>query len=228
MNISLFKVSCLFWFIYLPISSLGNEGNSSLILEGVTRVVGPGIFDYQTSKYMVRMRAWGVGFPKRNQPGYENAINFTEKKLLGKNLEIDLKVEFDLNNLKVVDVKTQDSSSSFSRDAILEGVGWHLEKETQRHGFFVMAQMRAKRNSTGIWSKNYDYWSQAKKSELITGPTMKSIMENQTMLPTIRYWVTRFGKIHRPGCSFYEKGNGELSSRPTGQDCRICGGTKRK
>ena len=37
---------------------------------GVVRIIQPGVFDYQSSEYLIRMRAWGVGFPQRNQPGY--------------------------------------------------------------------------------------------------------------------------------------------------------------
>ena len=52
--------------------------------------------------------------------------------------------------------------------------------------------------------------------------------QRQGFIPSLSYWVTSFGKIHRPGCSFYERGRGILTSKPQGTDCRICGGRKPK
>ena len=49
-----------------------------------------------------------------------------------------------------------------------------------------------------------------------------------SFVPRLNYWVTSFGKIHRPGCSFYERGRGSLTSKPNGSDCRICGGRNPK
>ena len=44
----------------------------------VIRIVKPGVFDMQTKEYVVRMRMWGVSYPKRGQPGFEQAILFCE------------------------------------------------------------------------------------------------------------------------------------------------------
>jgi len=201
--------------------------NSTGINGDIIRVIKPGVFDYSTDGLLLRMRAWGVGFPTREQPGYNRAISFTETNLIGAVNEIKIRNEFDLENLKVVDIILPSRSTTFSRLAIEEGIGWHLENETNRHGFLVMAQLRAKRKSLGVWATGFDYHSTSSNLNFgANSPILPRIMSGNGALPTIRYWVTSFGKIHRPGCSFYERGRGELSSRPTGEDCRICGGTK--
>jgi len=194
-------------------------------IQGVIRIIQPGVFDYQSSDYLIRMRAWGVGFPERNQPGYNEAIHFTEKKLLGANLEIKIKQEFDLQNIKVVDLYIERENENFSQLAIAAGVGWHIENETGRHGSFVISQLKAKRNKLGIW--NYgDLFQKNSNQGKIPHPLLRNMVEQSPFNPGLNYWVTSFGKIHRPGCSFYERGRGQLSRRPTGNDCRICGGTK--
>ena len=32
------------------------------------------------------------------------------------------------------------------------------------------------------------------------------VSPNNSFVPTLSFWVTSFGKIHRPGCSFYQRG----------------------
>ena len=73
---------------------LDNDANGSEAKGEIVRVIKPGVFDYQTKEFMIRMRAWGVGFPKRDQPGYNEAITFTEQKLLSTLAEIEIKQEF--------------------------------------------------------------------------------------------------------------------------------------
>ena len=194
---------------------------------GVVRIIGPGVFDYQSKDYLIRMRAWGVAFPERGQPGFEEAISFTEQKLLDSNLTIQIKKEFDRQNLKVVEVFTQPDQVNFSRDSIEKGIGWHNEDESMRNGAFVIAQLKAKRRELGLWKYGRSYGNAPKDKE-IPIPLLRSMIGRNPFSSSINYWVTTFGKVHRPSCSFYERGRGELSRRPTGTNCRICGGTSPK
>ena len=91
-------VFCGFSFCY------SNDINSTGISGEIIRVIKPGVFDYKTNGLLLRMRAWGVAFPSREQPGYNQAISFTETYLIGALNEIKIRQEFDLENLKVVDV----------------------------------------------------------------------------------------------------------------------------
>ena len=124
-------VFCGFSFCY------SNDINSTGIGGEIIRVIKPGVFDYKTNGLLLRMRAWGVAFPSREQPGYNQAISFTETYLIGALNEIKIRQEFDLENLKVVDVSLPSKSTTFSRLAIEEGIGWHMEQETNRHGFWL-------------------------------------------------------------------------------------------
>jgi len=205
-----------------------SETNSSQLRQEIIRVIKPGIFDYQSSDFMVRMRTWGVEFPKRDQPGYNEALTFTEQRLLSTTPKIQIKQEFDNQNLKVVDVTLLNGQMNFSREAISLGIGWHLEKETNRYGPFLLSQLKAKRLNLGIWSNNFNY-QQIQSSSNSPKPRLPGMFNNQQpYLPTLSFWVTTFGKIHRPGCSFYQRGRGTLTSKPQGRDCRICGGRKPK
>jgi len=194
---------------------------------GVIRVIEPGIFDYQSADYIVRMRAWGVSFPSRSNPGYKEAIQFSEELLLDSNLSISVKKEFDPQNYKVVDIFIHAQSKSFSTLCIEQGIGWHNEKETSRHGVFVISQIKAKRQNIGIWKHGIPADEQATGSSIPT-PILKSMIGENPFAAGMKFWVTSFNKIHRPGCSFYERGRGEYSRRPTGTDCRICGGVNAK
>ena len=194
---------------------------------GVIRVIEPGIFDYQSADYIVRMRAWGVSFPSRSNPGYKEAIQFSEELLLDSNLSISVKKEFDPQNYKVVDIFIHAQSKSFSTLCIEQGIGWHNEKETSRHGVFVISQIKAKRQNIGIWKHGIPPDEQATGRSIPT-PILKSMIGENPFAAGMKFWVTSFNKIHRPGCSFYERGRGEYSRRPTGTDCRICGGVNAK
>jgi len=229
----IFRGSILLLFLNSSISAIAqisgeeNPGNTSPQKTGVIRVLEPGVFDYQSSDYLVRMRAWGVSFPVRSNPGYKEAIRFSEDLLLDTNLSITVKKEFDLQNHKIVDVFLPSHSKSFSTLCIEQGVGWHNEKETNRHGVFVISQIKAKRQNLGVWKYGSPSGGQVQENSIPT-PVLKSMIGQNPFAGGIQFWVTSFNKIHRPGCSFYERGRGEYSRRPTGTDCRICGGVNAK
>ena len=201
------------------------ESNSSQQIKSIIRVIKPGIFDYQSNEYLIRMRTWGVGFPARDQPGFNEAMNFTETKLLNALVTINVKSAFDAQNLKVVDALIGEDQISFSQEAITQGIGWHLEKETNRHGVFIISQIKAKRKNLGVW-KHENAYNQQDIQPGIPVPILRSMIGQNPFSASIQYWVTTFGKVHRPECTFYERGRGELSRRPTGKDCRICGGAR--
>jgi endonuclease YncB( thermonuclease family) len=205
-----------------------NDVNSTQLKQEIIRVIKPGVFDYQSQDFMVRMRAWGVEFPKREQPGYNEALTFSEQKLLSASPKIQIRQEFDLQNLKVVEVTIMNRQMNFSREAISLGIGWHSEKESNRYGPFVIAQLKAKRLNLGIWANNFNY-KQIKSPSSLPTPRLPGMYNSQrSFVPSLSFWVTTFGKIHRPGCSFYQRGRGNLTSKPQGLDCRICGGRNSK
>jgi endonuclease YncB( thermonuclease family) len=207
--------------------TFASDTNASDNKNEIIRVIKPGIVDIQISQYLLRIRAWGVSFPNRGQPGYEAALAFTEKKLLSRSPSLSIKREFDELNLKVVDIEMEGSQASFSKEAISYGIGWHNEEETNRYGPFLMAQLKAKRLKSGIWGTEFDY--KIPSLAQVPIPKLPRLYDKrQGFVPSLSYWVTSFGKIHRPGCSFYERGRGMLSSKPKGNDCRICGGRKPK
>ena len=227
LSLSRWLLFSAFLGIFIGQSSSALDTNSSQEINKIIRVIQPGVFDLQSSGYLVRMRAWGVSFPKRGQPGFEAALAFTEKKLISVTPRITLKQEFDGLNLKVVDVLLADGTTSFSKDAITFGVAWHNEEETNRYGPYLMAQLKAKRLKSGIWGTGFDY----DISSLLQTPKPKMptiFGKRQGFIPSLSFWVTSFGKIHRPECSFYERGRGTLSTKPKGSDCRICGGRNPK
>jgi hypothetical protein len=201
-----------------------DDNNESVVKEEAIRIIKPGVFDYQAKDFLLRMRAWGVGFPRREQPGYNEAISFAEGMLLGVSLKIDVKQEFDPSNLKVVQVIISKGRTDFSREAIAQGIGWHLDKETNRYGPYVLSQLKAKRLNLGVWARNFNYQQVQSSTSLPTARLPGLINNKSGFVPSLSYWVTSFGRIHRPGCSFYQRGRGSLSTNPKGIDCRICGG----
>ena len=200
------------------------DKNHTMVKEEIIRVIQPGVFDYKSDSFLIRMRSWGEDFPQRGQPGYNEALTFTEQKLLSTSPQIQIKQEFDLRNLKVVDIYFLNGKINFNREAISLGIGWHVEKETNRYGPFVLSQLKAKRLNLGIWANNFNY-QQIQSPRSLPKAGLPGIMNNRnTFVPSLSFWVTSFGKIHRPGCSFYQRGRGGLTTKPQGIDCRICGG----
>jgi len=224
-------VSSLKICLYSQVSPVGiddSDQNDTKTKLEVIRVVKPGIFDLQTNDYVVRMRIWGTSFPQRGQPGYEEAISFCETKLLSTSPLIEVVRTFDENNLKVVKLRLQEGGKDFTTESITNGIGWHNEKETGRFGPLILAQLKAKRGNLGIWQSGFNYNADPIKLQPPQPSLPGAFMRKNQLLPQISYWVTSFGKIHRPGCSFYERGRGTLMAKPSGTDCRICGGRKGK
>jgi len=201
------------------------DANQSVPLREVVRVIAPGVFDYQSPDYLVRFSLWGVGFPKNNQPGYDQALSFCEVKLLGSTVSLVVKKEFNQENIKLAEVFLENDNDSLNLQCIKNGVGWHDEVESLRHGPFVLAQIRSKRANMGVWGRDFDYQQLAGRDST-PNPVLPSMIGKSPFFSGLKYWVTSFGKVHRPECSFYQRGRGELTSRPRGTDCRICGGFK--
>jgi hypothetical protein len=224
-------VSSLKICLYSQTSSVttdDSDKNDTITKLEVIRVVKPGIFDLQTNDYVVRMRIWGTSFPQRGQPGYEDAISFCETKLLSTSPLIEVVRTFDENNLKVVKLRLQEGGKDFTTESIANGLGWHNEKETGRFGPLILAQLKAKRGNLGIWQSGFNYNADPIKLQTPQPSLSGAFMRKNQLLPQISFWVTSFGKIHRPGCSFYERGRGTLMAKPSGTDCRICGGRRGK
>ena len=146
--------------IWADSTTQASDNNSSEREGEIIRIIKPGVFDLQSSNYLIRMRAWGVGFPDRGQPGYEEALTFSESRLLSLSPRITIKREFDPDNLKVVDLNLMDGKMNFSREAITLGIGWHLEQETGRYGPYLLAQLKSKRSKAGIWANGYNHLMQ--------------------------------------------------------------------
>ena len=218
---------CLLMFLSWDLFSVPTTPESTESITnkiGVSRVVQPGVFDYQSDKFLIRMRAWGVVFPRRGQPGYEEAFTFSEKYLLDRNITFEVKTEFDQQNLKVVDVWVGLDQENFSRVSIEYGIGWHNEMETNKAAQLVISQLKAKRKQLGIWNSGTEYQS-VENANNLSPPLLRSMIGQNPFTSGMNYWVTTFGKIHQPDCTFYERGRGVHSKRPTGTNCRICGGT---
>lgn len=41
------------------------------------------------------------------------------------------------------------------------------------------------------------------------------------------YWISSTGKTHNSSCRYSGKGKGEWSTRPSGDNCKICGGSSK-
>lgn len=222
----LFKLTL---FLKIPLLILADTDNNTTNPKTfnspkIIRVVSPGVFDSTYGEYQMRLRLWGVSFPRRGEPGYQESIVFAEKTLINRDIRMAVKIPFDTNNLKVVDITVQDIGKNYSSLAIENGIGWHNEKETGRLGLFLIAQMKAKRNKAGIWSLNYNFQGSSVTPSKPQPQLPNILSASRGNLPLITYWVTSLGKVHRPSCAFYQRGRGKLTSNPTGSDCRICGG----
>ena len=126
----------------------------------------------------------------------------------------------------MVDLSFEAKFGSFSKEAIAQGFGWHNEGETNRFGSFVIAQLKAKRENQGIWSMNLN----AGRDPILTKPRPsfpgaystfpKECTSANKLLGNI------VGKIHRPGCSFYERGRGTLTQTRAARTAEFAAETK--
>ena len=192
----------------------------------VVRVPEPGILHVQAAGLEVRLKAWGIGCPRRDQPGYREGLRFAEEELLGLKVKLEVKREFDPDGYKQVLIYPEGATTSFNRSMISRGHAWHLEKVTKRFGPFALAQIKAKRERSGIWRESFAYDFEG-TNDAAPKPRLPSLLQGQGFKGSaarIMYWQSYVGKVHGPGCAFYSKGSGILTSNPQGRDCGICGG----
>jgi endonuclease YncB( thermonuclease family) len=191
----------------------------------VIRVSEPSVFHVKASGLEVRLKAWGIGCPKRGQPGYREALRFAEERLLGLKVRLEVKREFDPDGYKQVLVYPQGEKINLNRTMIALGHAWHLEKVTKRHGPFALAQIKAKRERSGVWKSSYAYDFEG-SADAAPRPALPSLLRNQGQGSAVRimYWQSFVGKVHGPGCAFYSRGSGIMTPNPQGRDCGVCGG----
>tara|TARA_Y100001934_G_scaffold91314_1_gene112972 strand:+ start:384 stop:1172 length:789 start_codon:yes stop_codon:yes gene_type:complete len=192
----------------------------------VIRVPEPGLLHVKAAGLEVRLKAWGIGWPRRNQPRYREALRFAEEELLGLKVRVEVKREFDPEGYKQVLVYSEGGTVSFNRSMISKGHAWHLEKVTKRHGPFALAQIKAKRERSGVWGESFAYDFEG-SADAAPKPALPSLLRPQGIQGSgarIMYWQSFVGKVHGPGCAFYSRGSGILTPNPQGRDCGICGG----
>lgn len=108
------------------------------------------------------------------------------------------------------------------------GVAWYYPKYTPNEPELLAAQDEAKAARRGLWVQRSPLppWEWRKLNR--EGKRHKASAQAGLASAQGLYWVSKAGKIHNPSCRYYGSSNsGIYTNKPTGTDCKACGGLGR-
>lgn len=112
-----------------------------------------------------------------------------------------------------------------NREMVRLGAAWYYPRYTPNEPDLAQAQQEAKSARRGLWVQNapLEPWEWRKLNR--EGGTRRVSAEAESASTSGRYWVSKSGKIHNPGCRYYGSSNsGTYTDNPEGVNCKACGG----
>jgi endonuclease YncB( thermonuclease family) len=141
------RLSVLFISILVLLSGIALHG--AKIKGKVIRVEDGDTIKIALRGKSLEVRFAGADCPEKGQAYYEEAKEFTRKKILGKLVNLEI-ISYPSDTSFVARVRLEEFDMSL--ELIKNGLAWY-DKKSQDDKKLAKAQKKAKKSKTGLWSK---------------------------------------------------------------------------
>lgn len=171
-----------------------------------------------------RIRFHGIDAPESRQAYGQAAKKFVSDLIYDKDIRVDVQTRDKYGRL-VGKIFVGDTNVNL--EVVRAGYAWWYRQYGAGETALAEAEQEARDARRGLWQDAdpvapWDFRHKgARASASAASPAPASSAEPQ------RYWVTSSsGKTHNASCRYYANSKGYYSSAGTGNNCKICGGTK--
>lgn len=171
------------------------------------------------TKTQHKIRLWGIDAPESRQDYGQRAKQAMSDMVYSKTVTVDVQ---DVDRYKREVGKVYQDGKYVNLEMIKLGLAWWYQQYAHNATDLRDAEATARAGKVGLWSRPDAVapWDFRKGKRMSAAETKQT---NET-----KYWVTNSsGKVHNSSCKWYGTSKGHYETKPTGPNCKICGGASK-
>lgn len=171
------------------------------------------------TKTQHKIRLWGIDAPESRQDYGQRAKQAMSDMVYNKSVTVDVQ---DVDRYKREVGKVYQDGKYVNLEMIKLGLAWWYQQYARNATDLRDAEATARAGKVGLWSRPDAVapWDFRKGKRMSAAETKQT---NET-----KYWVTNSsGKVHNSSCKWYGTSKGHYETKPTGPNCKICGGASK-
>lgn len=174
-------------------------------------------------KVQHKIRLYGIDAPESTQDYGQRSKQLLSALVYGDTVRVDYD---DKDRYGRIVGKVYNGEQYVNAEMIRLGLAWHY-KQYSKDKDLAELEATAKAGKIGLWSRPDAVapWDFRRTPKI---PETKTEQKKAKEVPATEiYWVTKSsGKVHNSSCRYFKNSNGSETSKPTGSNCKICGGKK--
>lgn len=174
------------------------------------------------SKTQHKIRLWGIDAPESRQDYGQRAKQALSDMVYNKAVTVDVQ-DTDRYGREVGKVYQGDTYVNL--EMIKLGLAWWYQTYAKGATDLKDAEEAARTAKVGLWSRPDAIapWDFRRVKRTPSSKGTEEVKQSEE----IKYWVTNSsGKVHNASCRWYGKSKGRFETKPTGSNCKICGGAR--
>ena len=174
------------------------------------------------SKTQHKIRLWGIDAPESRQDYGQRAKQALSDMVYNKAVTVDVQ---DTDRYKREVGKVYQGDTYVNLEMVKLGLAWWYQQYARNATDLRDAEATARAEKIGLWSRPdvIAPWDFRRGKRTASKGTEEVKRPEET-----KYWVTNSsGKVHNSSCRWYGKSKGRIETKPSGKDCKICGGTSK-
>lgn len=163
-----------------------------------------------------KIRLWGIDAPESKQDFGQRAKQAMSDMVYGKEVTVDVQ---DKDRYGREIGKVYQAGTYVNLEMVKLGLAWWYQQYAKGAADLRDAESAAKAAKVGLWSRP----DAVAPWEYRRGKRSSAAEAKQT--EEVKYWVTSSsGKVHNSSCRWYANSKGRFETKPSGPNCKICGG----
>lgn len=165
-----------------------------------------------------KIRLWGIDAPESKQDFGQRAKQALSEMVYSKPVTVDVQ---DVDRYKREVGKVYQNGTYVNLEMIKLGLAWWYQAYAKSATDLRDAETTARAAKVGLWARP----DAVAPWEYRRGKRSSAAETKQT--DEVKYWVTNSsGKVHNSSCRWYGTSKGHFEAKPTGSNCKICGGAR--
>lgn len=179
------------------------------------------VLDAEKEQHKIRL--YGIDAPESNQDYGQRSKQLLSALVYGDSVRVDYDGK---DRYGRIVGKVYNGEQYVNAEMIRLGLAWHYKAYSNDKDLADLETV-ARSSKIGLWSRPDAVapWDFRRAPKLPVKTTEQKEVKENPVVET--FWVTKSsGKVHNKSCRYYRNSNGFESNKPTGTNCKLCGGKK--